>query len=235
MSVATRPSPPYRDWISLRGTPPIWDELVNDTRFHYRCLLGFRGDRSAGTQTEDDINFRVANSPSTPQITALAKPKGRPPMRPDSARYTTSIQPDFRIQIDRPTFSPLYAQDDATVIPQAHVSAATRGSFLQIARSSTNQFLTQSGRRPVIPGPGRPEQRAIQGPLHVFSPVDSRPLPPVFPPSDQARDIARFGPRPEGMRFLYTEPARYMRTHPEVTVPRPFSNIPDDPETNPDA
>ena len=39
MSVSTRPSPPYRDWIPGRAPPADFGRLVFESRMHRRCLF----------------------------------------------------------------------------------------------------------------------------------------------------------------------------------------------------
>ena len=122
------PEPPYRDWIPTREPPPARPELVADTHFRYWCLLGFRGDRTDSTQTEDDgIDFRIVNSASSSLSDEAIHPKARPPMRAGRNQFATSVQPDFRV--NRPTFPALYEQVELSAILQARVSESNRGSF----------------------------------------------------------------------------------------------------------
>ena len=247
MCVSTRPSPPYRDWIPDRAPPVIFDQLVYESRMHHRCLLGFDGSMSVSTQTDSDINFEYVNpeassgsrdsavgtqvSPSSGVVVAT---KARPPTR---AEYRAArIQNEqFRA---RPPSSGSSAFFDPSVIHRAHVSESTRDLFLSASYSSDSRF-----RRPGTQGTARPafrSQYAIEGPVQIPArPIESRPLPPQIPPQDRHREGGAFFARPEGIRFLYTEPALRMRNNPEVSIP-PSISLPQefirgDPETDPDA
>ena len=202
------------------------------------------------TQTETDINFEYVNpdrstgsndssgvSQFSPSTTVVVVPKARPPTRDDylsTATRATDSEP-FRVRLPPAGSSGVF---DPSVIQRAHVSESARAAFLTSAHLNDPRT-----RRPGTQGTMRPVLRshlAIDGPAPAPSaPRDSRPLPPQIPPFGRNREGGAFFARPEGIRFMYIEPAWVMRTSPEVSV-SPSISFPQevtrgDPETNPEA
>ena len=125
---------------------------------------------------------------------------------------------------------------DAETVRRARASESIHNAFLTPNFVPSAEFRrpgTQGARRPVYRQPLALEGPTSSPPL----PTESRASPPVLPPHDRPQGSGAPFPRPEGIRFLYTEPVQRMRT-PEIAIPPTISESPDihrgDPELDPD-
>ena len=226
MCVSTRPSPPYRDWIPDRAPPCDYGRLVFESRMHHRCLLGFAGNRDQASQTENSENL-IQIVPKRPPPTRASHQAmlAREAAGQDLIRTNIPVRP-------RPS---MFFDDE--IVRRAHTSESVRNAFLAPTYVPDAQFRrpgTQGARRPIYRQP-----LALEGFASSPSfPTESRALPPAVPPSNHPQGSGALFPRPEGIRFLYTEPALRLRT-PEIAVPPAMSVSPDlirrDPELDPDA
>ena len=208
--VAPRPSPPHRDWTLSREPPAYFDDLAIQSQLHHRFSL-FGLSRDSDTQTENRaVNIQIS--------------------RPDLANRihdpSESSQNSVRPQSLAPWSDPINSPDEP---PSFRVNQEAFDRIVR--RSNLPSLLDPRGPRRIPNGP--PPRLASDGPIHAARipppPTDSRPP----HPADLTPAWTMPSP-PEGIRFLYTEPALRIRPNPETAIPKAAVPIPPSIHPNPE-
>ena len=236
-SIASRPSPPYRDWVVTRAPPIHFGDLVAETRFHYRCML-FGASAESGTQTDESVVIELVNTENSPSshgnrpgpfttsgASAAVQYKAPAVVRPVRAPPVFEVEQPFSKAIEiRPVGGfPKVAGAISmnSLVQHAHASESTRYQFLTTSFDSRNR--NSAHRRPLA------QRLQITGP--VGPPAEPYPIPPTVPPINANRPS-------RGVRFLLPTGAQELRPNPEIAIPRILPPCPpadtQGPETNPD-